>query len=73
MFVLGKPLRCSLMFAGKARSLPVWIQILDLAEIVAEENTGLNAFFINDKYCVEGTEMRQLGFKVRRLLFLNRY
>jgi hypothetical protein len=24
-------------------------------------------------YCVEGTEMRQLGFKVRRLLFLNRY
>ncbi len=24
-------------------------------------------------YCIEGTEMRQLGFKVRRLLFLNRY
>jgi hypothetical protein len=26
-----------------------------------------------NKYCIEGTEMRQLGFKVRRLLFLNRY
>jgi hypothetical protein len=25
------------------------------------------------EYCIEGTEMRQLGFKVRRLLFLNRY
>jgi hypothetical protein len=25
------------------------------------------------KYCIEGTEMRQLSFKVRRLLFLNRY
>ncbi len=24
-------------------------------------------------YCIEGIEMRQLGFKVRRLLFLNRY
>ncbi len=24
-------------------------------------------------YCIEGTEMRQLVFKVRRLLFLNRY
>jgi hypothetical protein len=24
-------------------------------------------------YCIEGTEMRQLSFKVRRLLFLNRY
>ncbi len=24
-------------------------------------------------YCVEGIEMRQLGCKVRRLLFLNRY
>ncbi len=24
-------------------------------------------------YCIEGTEMRQLGFNVRRLLFLNRY
>jgi len=24
-------------------------------------------------YCIEGTGMRQLGFKVRRLLFLNRY
>jgi hypothetical protein len=24
-------------------------------------------------YCIEGTEMRQLCFKVRRLLFLNRY
>ncbi len=24
-------------------------------------------------YCIEGTEMRQLGFTVRRLLFLNRY
>jgi hypothetical protein len=24
-------------------------------------------------YCIEGTEKRQLGFKVRRLLFLNRY
>ncbi len=32
MFVLGKPFRCSLMFAGKDRSLPVWIQILDLDE-----------------------------------------
>jgi hypothetical protein len=27
----------------------------------------------NFLYCIEGTEMRQLGFKVRRLLFLNRY
>ncbi len=26
-----------------------------------------------DSYCIEGTEMRQRGFKVRRLLFLNRY
>ncbi len=25
------------------------------------------------KYCIEGSEMRQRGFKVRRLLFLNRY
>jgi hypothetical protein len=32
------------MFAGKDRSLPEWIQILDLAEKVAEENTGLNVF-----------------------------
>ncbi len=24
-------------------------------------------------YCIEGIEMRQLGCKVRRLLFLNRY
>jgi hypothetical protein len=24
-------------------------------------------------YCIEGIEMRQLGFKVRRLFFLNRY
>jgi hypothetical protein len=37
------------MFAGKDRSWPVWIQILDLVEKVAKENTGLNAFFINDK------------------------
>ncbi len=28
---------------------------------------------IQINYCIEGTEMRQLGFKVRRLLFLNRY
>jgi hypothetical protein len=28
---------------------------------------------IGDDYCIEGIEMRQLGCKVRRLLFLNRY
>ncbi len=32
------------MFAGKDRSLPEWIQTLDLDEKVAEENTGLKIF-----------------------------
>ncbi len=32
-----------------------------------------NNYTDEDDYCIEGTEMRQLGFKVRRLLFLNRY
>ncbi len=33
----------------------------------------LEMYFEGILYCIEGTEMRQLGFKVRRLLFLNRY
>ncbi len=39
-----------------------------LSKIPANFKTEFKTF-----YCIEGTEMRQLGFKVRRLLFLNRY
>jgi hypothetical protein len=46
VFVLGKPFQPGLTFAGKAMSLPEWIQILDLDEKVAEENTGL-IFFVS--------------------------
>ncbi len=36
-------------------------------------NTHLILKIILRNYCIEGIEMRQLGFKVRRLLFLNHY
>ncbi len=41
--------------------------ILSLSLSLSLTHTNANT------YCIEGTEMRQLGFKVRRLLFLNRY
>ncbi len=48
-----------------------WLPIAKaLAYCTTEEITPVNVLRY---YCIEGTEMRQLGFKVRRLLFLNRY
>ncbi len=40
---------------------------------ICELKASLKLILLLIKYCIEGTEMRQLGFKVRRLLFLNRY
>ncbi len=49
-------------------NLPTWSQMFGIAYIGGASNPT-----ILSTYCIEGTEMRQLGFKVRRLLFLNRY
>ncbi len=49
------------------------LQYRMLETLDRDQYSSLLGPFINYKYCIEGTEMRQLGFKVRRLLFLNRY
>ncbi len=62
MFVPGKYVKPSLMFASKKG-----------AYTRGEHLKGASLGMAQAMYCIEGTEMRQLGFTVRRLLFLNRY
>ncbi len=44
-----------------------------LATLLLLRYDGITVYYRSRIYCIEGTEMRQLGVKVRRLLFLNRY